>query len=84
MSFSGARQWRYECECLPEVADARHSQKWERMHSEVSSRNLEYFIDEGRVGDALDVEGLRWIYEEAGDSHVIVCNCCGIIKVVDG
>lgn len=83
MSVSGARQWRHDCDCLPEVAEERHSQEWERMHSEISQRNLEYFVEENRVGDGVDVEDLERIYQQA-DGHVLVCNVCGTIRVVDG
>lgn len=78
---SGARQHRAECDCLPEVAEERHSQPWVRMHSQVSKANHEFFISEGRVDDSLTAEDLLERWEEA-DGTLIVCNVCGSIKEV--
>ena len=81
MSQSGARQWRLDCTCHPEVAEQRHSQEWERMHSEVSLRNAGYFIEEDRVPDDVTEADLK-AWKENYDS-VVVCNPCGNIKGID-
>lgn len=79
---SGARQWRHDCDCAPEVAEARHTQQWERMHSQVSKANAEHFISEGRIDRDISEAELRSLVEDA-DGTVIVCNVCGSLKVVD-
>lgn len=82
MIHSGARQWRYDCTCSPEVAEARHSQEWQRMHSEVSRANAEYFVSEDRVdGDVEEADLVELVQEYA---HVIVCNVCGDLKTLEG
>lgn len=85
MSRSGARQWRHRCDCHPEVAEERHSQHWERMHSEVSYNNKAYFISENRVGEDVTEADLKQLLEEleSGES-LLCCNCCGALRVVGG
>ena len=63
---SGARQWRYHCQCASEVADKRTTQEWQRMHSLVSEANAEYFVSEGRLEGKLDAEDLREMLNAAG------------------
>ena len=83
MSHSGARQWRYDCDCNPEVAEARHSQEWQRMHSQVSRANAEYFITEDRLKCDINESELRRRVKNA-DGTPIVCNACGKLKEVSG
>lgn len=83
MTQSGARQWRHPCDCAPEVAEERDSQPWERMHSQVSQANAEYFIAEDRLAADLDEQELRKRHRQA-DGKLIVCNVCGRIKEVAG
>lgn len=72
---SGARQWRHDCEC------SAHDSKV--MHSQVSSANADYFIDEDRLrDDDLDAADLREKVRETTGS-IIVCNVCGRQKTVD-
>lgn len=78
----GATQWRHECDCLPEVAEERITQKWFRMHSEVSFANVSFFISEGRVADDVTEEELLMLKEQF--DHVIVCNVCQSIKGLGG
>ena len=83
MSFhSGARQWRHDCECAPDVAAERTDQEWERMHSEVSEANAEYFVNEERSEAELDAEGLRDIFRET-EGSIIACNVWGRLKELD-
>lgn len=83
MSTSGARQWRLDCTCLPEVAEARHTQNWERMHSQVSKNNCGYFISERRVDTkAWSEAALRRLVGR--HDTVAVCNPCGSVKADNG
>ena len=79
---SGARQWRYHCQCASEVAPERSTQEWERMHSEVSEANAEYFVNEERSEAELDAEGLRDIVRET-EGSIIACNVWGRLKELD-
>lgn len=81
MPSSGARQWRYDCDCLPEVADERRTQEWQRMHSQVSKANAGYFISEGRLAADLDKSELRERVDQA-DGTLIACNVCGTLREV--
>lgn len=83
MMHSGARQWRVDCECEPTVAEARDHQPWQRMHSQVSQRNAEYFISEDRIREDLTEQELRRRHEQC-DGSLVVCNVCGRIKEVTG
>lgn len=78
---SGARQWRADCDCAPDVAAERRTQKWERMHSQVSKANAKHFISEGRIDKDISQEGLRQRVNQA-DGTVLVCNVCGKLKEV--
>ncbi|MDT3434711.1 hypothetical protein [Haloarcula sp. 1CSR25-25] len=80
---SGAVQWRVACECLPGVAEERSTQPWERMHSQDSERNLEYFISEDRIRADLDVDDLEQRHEQAQGS-LVCCTVCGRLKEVQG
>ncbi|MDG5778946.1 hypothetical protein VB773_01370 [Haloarculaceae archaeon H-GB2-1] len=82
MSHSGARQWRVDCECVPEVAEQRDSQKWQRMHSQVSKRNATYFISEDRLAEDISESELRERLERI-DGALVACNVCGSLKRVD-
>jgi hypothetical protein len=79
---SGARQWRHDCECAPDVAAERTHQEWERMHSQVSEANAEYFVSEERLEGELDAEDLREMVRET-EGTMLACNVCGRIKEVD-
>lgn len=79
---SGARQWRHECDCAPDVAAERETQEWERMHSQVSEANAEHFVSEERLENELDAEDLREMVRETSGS-IIACNVCGRIKEVN-
>jgi len=79
---SGARQWRHDCECAPDVAAERTTQEWERMHSQVSEANAEYFVTEERLEGKIDAEDLRKIVRET-EGSILACNVCGRIKEVD-
>ncbi|KAA9399692.1 hypothetical protein [Haloarcula sp. CBA1129] len=83
MSQSGARQWRVECDCIPEVAEARDTQHWERMHSQVSKANAGHFVSENRLAADLDEDELRQRHEQAHGA-LVVCNVCGKLKEVAG
>lgn len=78
MIRSGATQWRHDCTC----AEARQSQPWERMHSEVSRANAQYFVEGDRVGDAVTEADLYDFLDR--HDHAIVCNVCGTIKGLGG
>lgn len=78
---SGATQWRHDCDCHPDLAEARDSQHWERIHSEVSKANAEFFIKESRVDDDVFEADLRDLVDE--HEHVLVCNLCSSIKTLD-
>jgi len=80
-THSGATQWRVDCDCLPEVAEARHTQPWERMHSQVSKRNAGYFIEEARLNGDFSKAELRRRVEQT-DGTIVVCNSCGKLKEV--
>jgi hypothetical protein len=80
--YSGARQWRHDCDCAPEVAAERTSQKWERMHSQISKANVGYFTKENRVDEDINHLELRRRHSKV-EGTLIVCNVCGDIKEVD-
>lgn len=78
---SGARQWRADCDCAPDVAAERRTQKWERMHSQVSKANAKYFVSENRIDKDISQGELRQRVNQA-DGTVLVCNVCGKLKEV--
>lgn len=80
-SHSGARQWRVDCDCVPEVAEERRIQPWERMHSEVSRSNASYFIEEDRLDEDLSEDDLLDRLK-AADGTLVCCNVCGDLKEV--
>jgi rubrerythrin len=82
MVSSGARQWRVDCDCAPEVARQRHSQEWERMHSQVSKANAAYFIEEDRIDQDISEGELRKRVDQA-DGTIVVCNVCGTMREVE-
>lgn len=76
---SGATQWRYDCDCAEAVAEERHTQQWQRMHSQVSKANAKYFIEEDRLATDMTQYELRDMVDTASGT-IIVCNVCGKIK----
>lgn len=82
MTHSGARQWRVECECRPELAEARDTQEWERMHSQVSQANAKFFISEDRLRDDDWTPGQLKQRVQESDGTIVVCNVCGRLKEV--
>lgn len=77
----GATQWRPECACSKPLAGSDRS-----MHSEVSKRNLPYFISEQRVPPGVDEAQLREWYERAQDAdrHLLACNHCRRVREYGG
>lgn len=80
-SKSGATQWRLDCLCAPAVAEQRHTQPWERMHSEVSYNNRRFFIDERRVPVSVSKSDLKDLLDQ--HETVVVCNVCGSVKAIN-
>lgn len=69
----GATQHRIRCPCSEPLAGSDLA-----MHSQVSSRNLSYFISERRVPSDVDEDQLRRWYEQgqATDRTLVACNNC--------
>lgn len=54
------------------------------MHSQVSRNNRQYFLEEDRVTDDVDLNQLDGWLQEADDTDaaVLVCNQCRRVKLV--
>lgn len=72
-------QWKHDCDCCEAVAEARDTNKWVRMHSELREYNSDYFA--WKMDGTTESELLEILSEH--DGRVIICNCCHSIKTVE-
>lgn len=79
--MTGATQWRVDCPCRE-----AHGIPDPSMFSQVSGRNLPYFISEGRVPSEVDEAHLERWHERATeiDGALLACNYCRRVVIVDG